>query len=62
MIIIGFTGRNGSGKTTACEMLGAKGFQYLSLSDAIREEAKRRGLAEERENLIALGNELRELR
>lgn len=60
MIIIGFTGRNGSGKTTACEMLGAKGFQYLSLSDAIREEAKRRGLPAERENLIALGNELRE--
>jgi dCMP deaminase len=32
----------------------------LSLSDVIREEARRRGLQEVRENLIALGNELRE--
>lgn len=60
MIIIGLTGRNASGKTTAGEMLTAKGFQYLSLSDAIREEAKTRGLPVVRENLIALGNELRE--
>lgn len=60
MIIIGLTGRNASGKTTAGEILGSKGFQFLSLSDAIREEARRRGLPEVRENLIALGNELRE--
>jgi dCMP deaminase len=60
MIIIGLTGRNAAGKTTAGEMLGTKGFSYLSLSDAIREEAKKRGLSAERENLIALGNELRE--
>jgi dephospho-CoA kinase len=60
MIIIGLTGRNAAGKTTAGEMLGTKGFSYLSLSDAIREEAKKRGLGAERENLIALGNKLRE--
>jgi dCMP deaminase len=60
MIIIGLTGRNAAGKTTACEVLGARGFSYLSLSDVIREEAKSRGLAPARENLIALGNELRE--
>ena len=60
MIIIGLTGRNAGGKTTAGEMLTAKGFSYLSLSNVIREEAKRRGLDEVRENLIALGNELRE--
>ena len=42
MIIIGLTGRNAAGKTTAGEMLGARGFAYLSLSDAIREEAKKR--------------------
>lgn len=60
MIIIGLTGRNASGKTTAGEILGSKGFQFLSLSDVIREEARKRGLPEVRENLIALGNELRE--
>ncbi len=60
MIIIGLTGRNASGKTTAGQALAARGFQYLSLSDVIREEAKKRGLPDIRENLIALGNELRE--
>ena len=60
MIIIGLTGRNAAGKTTAGEALGARGFSYLSLSDVIREEAKQRGLSTVRENLTALGNELRE--
>jgi len=60
MIIIGLTGRNAAGKTTAGEVLGARGFSYLSLSDVIREEAKARGLSPVRENLTALGNELRE--
>jgi dCMP deaminase len=60
MIIIGLTGRNAAGKTTAGEVLRERGFSYLSLSDVIREEAKTRGLPPERENLTALGNELRE--
>ncbi|MGH9888172.1 MAG: deaminase [bacterium] len=60
MIIIGLTGRNAAGKTTAGEVLATRGFSLLSLSDVIREEAKQRGLAPVRENLIALGNELRE--
>jgi dCMP deaminase len=60
MIIIGLTGRNAAGKTTAGEVLGTRGFSYLSLSDVIREEAKDRGLSPIRENLTALGNELRE--
>lgn len=60
MIIIGLTGRNAGGKTTAGQALAARGFQYLSLSDVIREEARKRGLPDVRENLIALGNELRE--
>ncbi len=60
MIIIGLTGRNAGGKTTAGQFLASKGFNYLSLSDDIRDEAKQRGLADVRENLIALGNELRE--
>lgn len=60
MIIIGLTGRNAGGKTTAGQTLTAKGFYYVSLSDVIRQEAKKRGLPDVRENLIALGNELRE--
>jgi dCMP deaminase len=60
MIIIGLTGRNAAGKTSAGEVLSARGFTPLSLSDVIRQEAKQRGLSEARENLIALGNELRE--
>lgn len=60
MIIIGLTGRNASGKTTAGQFLASRGFTYLSLSDVIRDEARQRGLTDERENLIALGNELRE--
>ncbi len=60
MIIIGLTGRNAGGKTTAGELLATRGFSYLSLSDVIREEAKRRGLPDVRESLTALGNELRE--
>jgi len=60
MIIIGLTGRNAGGKTTAGQTLAKRGFNYLSLSDVIREEAKKRGLDDVRENLIALGNELRE--
>ncbi len=60
MIIIGLTGRNAAGKTTAANLLATRGFTCVSLSDVIREEAKQRGLSEVRENLIALGNELRE--
>jgi dCMP deaminase len=60
MIIIGLTGRNAGGKTTAGQFLASRGFSYLSLSDVIRDEAKQRGIADIRENLIALGNELRE--
>jgi dCMP deaminase len=60
MIIIGLTGRNAAGKTTAGEVLRSRGFSYLSLSDVIREEANQRGLSDIRENLTALGNELRE--
>ena len=46
-MIIGLTGTNGSGKTA------------YSLSDVIREELAAKGLAPNRENLIAEGNRLR---
>lgn len=59
-MIIGLTGTNGAGKGTVAEILKEKGFEYHSLSDELREELKRRGVSENRDALIALGNELRE--
>ena len=59
-MIIGLTGANASGKGEAAGYLKSKGFEYYSLSDILREEAGLRGVEPSRENLIALGNELRE--
>jgi len=58
-MIIGLTGENCAGKSTIADYLQKKGFYYLSLSDAIREELKREGKSITRENLIQKGNELR---
>ena len=58
-MIIGLTGKNASGKGEAADYLKLKGFAYFSLSDALREEATKRGLSHERETLISLGNILR---
>jgi len=59
-MIIGLTGANASGKGEAASYLKSKSFEYYSLSDILREEAKSRGIESSRENLIRLGNELRE--
>ena len=59
-MIIGLTGKNGSGKTAVSEYLKARGFEYHSLSDGIREEIRRRGLDITRDVLINVGNDLRE--
>jgi dCMP deaminase len=59
-MIIGITGKNGSGKTAVSEYLKSRGFEYHSLSDAIREEIRKRELQITREVLIEVGNELRE--
>ncbi|MBW2980248.1 AAA family ATPase [Candidatus Woesearchaeota archaeon] len=59
-VIIGLTGTNASGKGEVANYLKLKRFQYLSLSDIIREEADAQGIEHTRENLIKLGNELRE--
>jgi dCMP deaminase len=58
-MIIGLTGTNGAGKTITADHLQSKGFQFYSLSDEIRDELKRLGRPETRENLIQMGNELR---
>ncbi len=60
-MFLGFTGPNASGKGEAIKYLVEnKKFISFSLSDIIREEAKKRGLEINRDNLIAIGNELRE--
>ena len=59
-MIIGLTGANASGKGEAANYLKSKEFEYYSLSDILREEAISRGIEPSRENLIKLGNELRE--
>jgi dCMP deaminase len=56
---IGLTGQNASGKGEVADDLRVRGFDYHSLSDAIRDEARSRGIDLTRENLIQLGNELR---
>lgn len=60
-MFLGFTGPNAAGKGQAIQYLVEKRkFISFSLSDIIRDEAKSRGLEPTRDNLIAIGNELRE--
>ena len=58
-IFIGLIGKNGSGKSTVCQFLKEKGFGVVSLSDYVREEAARQGLALNRDNLIETANRLK---
>ena len=58
-MIIGLTGPNAAGKGEVAAHLMSLGFAYHSLSDVLREEMEKRRLPSTRENLIALGNELR---
>ena len=58
-MIIGLTGKNGAGKGEVGRELVRLGFEYHSLSDALREELKRRRKPVTRESLTRLGNELR---
>jgi len=58
-MIIGLTGKNGSGKTAVSDYLRDRGFTYFSLSDEIRDEIHKRGQQITRELLIEVGNELR---
>ena len=57
--LVGLTGTNGSGKGEAAAYFGRQGYACLSLSDVLREELAARGLASSRDNLNAVGNELR---
>lgn len=58
-LIIGLTGSMGCGKGEIVKILEKKGFQYITLSMMVREEARKRGVAEEREKLMEVGNSMR---
>ncbi len=58
--IIGISGTNGSGKDSAGHILAQKyNFLFLSVTELLRDEAKRRGLSVERQNLRAISAEWR---
>jgi dCMP deaminase len=58
-VIIGLTGKNGSGKGEVVKYLQERGFVFYSLSDVLREEAAKEGKEITRDNLVELGNRLR---
>jgi dCMP deaminase len=58
-MIIGLTGKNGSGKGEVARFLKGCGFEYYSLSDVVREETAKKKKAISRTNLFHVGNELR---
>ena len=58
--LIGIAGTNGSGKDTLGHMLAERhGFLFVSVTDLLRNEAKRRGLVIEREVLSSISAEWR---
>lgn len=60
MRIIGLSGTNGSGKDTVGELLAkSHGYLFVSLTDMLRVEAKKRGLSPEREVLRTISAEWR---
>lgn len=49
----------GSGKGEIVKILEPEGFKYITLSSMVREEARRRGVPEEREKMMEVGNSMR---
>ena len=58
---IGVVGKFCSGKDVFASYLISKGFEHISLSDLLREEARNKGMEITRESLRNLGDELRRL-
>lgn len=60
MKIIGLSGTNGSGKDTVGMLIAEKyNYLFISVSDLLREEVRRRGLEVARENLRSVSTEWR---
>jgi dCMP deaminase len=58
-MIIGLTGKNGSGKGEVARFLTESGYEYYSLSDILRGDLNGQGKEVTRENLIEIGNAVR---
>jgi len=58
--LIGLTGTNAAGKGEVAAFFVKKGYSYFSLSDLIREKLREKGMEPNRDNLIKMGNQLRE--
>ncbi len=56
---LGLVGSNGAGKSAACDYLAAQGFTVSSLSYGVRRAAREKGLPCTRDNLIAVGSQLK---
>ena len=59
-MIIGLVSPMGSGKGEVVKILNKHGFDNITLSQMVREEAKKRGLSQKRETLMEVGNSMRE--
>ncbi len=59
-MIIGLTGTLGAGKTEVARILESKGFTRFSARDIITDELVKIGLEPNRDNLVNMGNQLRE--
>lgn len=59
MKLIGIAGTNGSGKDTLGEIAAGKGWEFISVTDILREGLRKQGLPIERENLRNLSAQWR---
>jgi dephospho-CoA kinase len=61
MVIIGITGTIGAGKGTVVEyLINKKGFKHFSARAFLVEEIEKRGLENNRDNMVLVANDLRE--
>lgn len=60
-MIIGITGTLAAGKGTVVEFLKQKGFRHYSVREFLTREIKQRGLEVNRDNMVMIGNQLREM-
>lgn len=58
--LIGLTGTNGAGKGEVASFFVEKGYAYFSLSDMIQEELRKENQEITRDNLIRMGNFMRQ--
>lgn len=62
MVVIGITGTAGSGKGTVAQYLVDRyGFKHFSVRDFLIEEIKRRGMEINRDSMIEVANDLRNM-